>query len=431
MVNKKTSAIAFALSLALGLQLSRIYVPEGFESPAKYRLLAFVLKVGNFYAQLGSSLNAGTEASNYRNFVNFLGSFLVKEDEAVLKKDTTMNGVSVRVYSPKLLGKGNKPIMIYYHGGGYSFGSLNTYDEFLFEFVKKLDMIIVAVDYKMTPEYPYPRSINDCHTVTQHVIHNCNELGCDAHKLILAGDSSGGNAAAVMAQRLREEEESQVQPKLQILIYPKTQYVNLRLPSHARYSNSSFTGISKAKFHAWSLGITERNTEYDELLFALEENQQLALVEDQQLLSKYKTYLDPSRIPEKYKLDKGYYADYEKIKNEQFTQSQLPRTNILMRDSNINERVKKLFTRDISPLLADQKYLIGLPKAYFILVEWDELKDEGILYAERLKEAGVDVKVAFYELGFHGIVNSVNRMIGFQASRNMQKDLIEYIKLNL
>ena len=96
------------------------------------------------------------------------------------------------------------------------------------------------------------------------------------------------------------------------------------------------------------------------------------------------------------------YKDYENKIEDAYPTSKLKETNVLIRSVEMNRLAKKLFNRDLSPLLIDKSFLVGLPKTYFIIFEWDYLKDEGILYAERLKEAGVDVKIAFYEKAFHG-----------------------------
>ena len=134
---------------------------------------------------------------------------------------------------------------------------------------------------------------------------------------------------------------------------------------------------------------------------------------------------------DQYKKRKSYYQEYESIKDTIYPISKLDTDNVFIKSTDINTKVKKLFHREISPLLAEDKYLVGLPKAYFIILEWDELKDEGLLYAERLKENKVDVSVRYYEKGFHGFMTLVGNLTGIQAARDIQYDLIEYMKLNL
>ena len=181
------------------------------------------------------------------------------------------------------------------------------------------------------------------------------------------------------------------------------------------------------KLSSWYLGITEHDSGYYELLESFHKNEHNFLINDIDLLNKFKSYMDPNKIPSEFKQGKSYYRDYENVKDSVFPVKDLDDKHVLIRDSNINSLVKKLFNRDISPLLADQKYLVGLPKAYFIIFEWDELKDEAILYAERLKEANVEVKVAFYEKGFHGMAAMIRGKLG-ETAREIQNELIEYIK---
>ena len=246
-------------------------------------------------------------------------------------------------------------------------------------------------------------------------------------------DIIGGNAAAVIAQKLLEDK--QPQPKLQVLIYPKTQMVDFKTASITRYSNKSWIGhsgiIKGPQYISWYLGVNELNPGYEAFVEALKTNQHWSLISDKKILGEYKSYLDNNKIPSQYKNGLSYYEDYRKEKDSIYPTSKLDEANILIRDSNLNGLAKKLFNRDVSPLLADAKYLTGLPKAYFIVFEWDDLKDEGLLYAERLKEANVNVIVKFYEKAFHGMAGLVNKLIGYQLARDIQKDLIDYLKLNL
>jgi len=284
----------------------------------------------------------------------------------------------------------------------------------------------------MAPEAPYPQSINDCYKATLNVIQNAKELGVDIERLVIAGDSAGGNAVAVITQKLLDEKQKM--PKLQVLIYPWTQMINYRLPSYNMYKNVSFLngmGCDFRKIISWYMGIYENDKGYLELLESLENHHHLLLVEDKKLLEKYKSYLDPQKIPSEFKSGKIYYKNYESTESAVYPISKLEKTSILLRDSNINKQIKKLFNQDASPLLADRKHLVGLPKAYFIIFEWDELKDEGILYAQRLKEAMVDVKINFVENAFHGMAALTHKISGFESARKIQKDLIEYMKLNV
>ncbi len=244
--------------------------------------------------------------------------------------------------------------------------------------------------------------------------------------------NQGANVVAAITQRLLEE--NQPQPRLQVLIYPWIQLVNSKLPSYTKYNTTSSinqVGLKLTKMAMWYLGICESDEKYSDILDGIKRLDHFGLIEDEILLKKYKSYLDPNKIPDQYKKDKSYYKEYESIKNTIYPNSKLDENNVLLKNTYINTQVKKLFHREISPLLADDKYLTGLPKAYFIILEWDELKDEGLLYAERLKENNVDVSVRFYEKGFHGMATMFFKNLYFNEARIMQNDLINFISQNI
>ncbi len=88
----------------------------------------------------------------------------------------------------------------------------------------------------------------------------------------------------------------------------------------------------------------------------------------------------------------------------------------------------KLASPEVSPGLADSKGLRGLPKAYFVVSGFDLLKDDGLLYAERLRRAGVDTRVKYYESSFHGVSQNVGRVYGARVARDMLADLVEEIR---
>ena len=126
----------------------------------------------------------------------------------------------------------------------------------------------------------------------------------------------------------------------------------------------------------------------------------------------------------KYRINESLY----KSRNEtDFYPKTVPDKSLLKSNKYLARFFKHLFKPEVSPLFAPESDLKNLPKAYFILLEWDFLKDEGLLYANRLKELGVDVHIAFYENGCHGIAS----FDIFKISVSMQHDLIEYLRTNL
>lgn len=132
-------------------------------------------------------------------------------------KNTSVNTedgpVPIRIYQPA--GHGPHPAVIYFHGGGYTIGDLETHDGLCRRFCRELRATVIAVDYRLAPEHPFPAGLNDCAAVTQWVVDSATSLGVDPGRIALAGDSAGGNFAAVISQ-----EVSGI--AFQLLIYPGT-----------------------------------------------------------------------------------------------------------------------------------------------------------------------------------------------------------------
>ena len=242
----------------------------------------------------------------------------------------------------------------------------------------------------------------------------------------------GGNIATVLTRRLLADQVPR-QPKLQVLIYPWVQQVDYLLPSQIFYETRSIISSSKvtlSKFTPWYLGIFDVSEEV-ERVFAT--NAHWLLIEDAAERERMRALLDvESRLDAKYKTGRTYYENNAVVRK--YAQlGQLDEQHLLKRDPKMARLFRKLFDADISPLLADEKQLIGMPRTYMVLLEWDSLKDEGLLYERRLREAGVQVDLAFYENAFHPIANMVssNPLFSFKVARQMQADLVKYLKANL
>ena len=146
-------------------------------------------------------------------------------EDVAESRDATVPGplgpISVRLYRPTgTEANAVLPALVYYHGGGWLLGDLDSHDVACRRFANAARCRVVAVDYRMAPEHPFPAAVDDCAAVTQWVFDNAASLGVDAGKVAVGGDSAGGNLAAVMALLARDGSL----PKLafQLLIYPAT-----------------------------------------------------------------------------------------------------------------------------------------------------------------------------------------------------------------
>ena len=127
------------------------------------------------------------------------------------------HAIAARLYSATG-GNAPGPVLIYYHGGGWVIGDLDTHDPLCAEIARVLGMTVIAVDYRLAPEHPFPAATEDCLAATQWIAGSPAEIGHRVTGIIPAGDSAGGNLAAVVTQQLHGK--LAVPILAQWLIYP-------------------------------------------------------------------------------------------------------------------------------------------------------------------------------------------------------------------
>ena len=128
--------------------------------------------------------------------------------------------IPVRVYRPG--GDGPLPVVVFFHGGGWVTGTLETHDPYCRALAKEAGVVVVAVDYRLAPERKFPAGLEDCLAVTEWVLAHVRELGGDASRVMVGGDSAGATLATVVALLLREKGVTELAG--QILLYPATAY---------------------------------------------------------------------------------------------------------------------------------------------------------------------------------------------------------------
>jgi len=137
--------------------------------------------------------------------------------ELVRVEDLTVaHSIPARLYADG--GAGGRPILVWYHGGGFVIGDLETADRTCRKLAKGTGAVVVSVDYRLAPEHPYPAPLDDCWTAVQWTATHAEELGGDAARIAVGGDSAGGNLAAVCALLARDAGGPAL--SLQALVYP-------------------------------------------------------------------------------------------------------------------------------------------------------------------------------------------------------------------
>ena len=128
--------------------------------------------------------------------------------------------IRYRRYLPLGVEAGSLPTLVYYHGGGFVIGTIETHDSTCRRVANRSRCQVISIDYRLSPEHPFPAPIDDGIAAFRHVRDNAAALGADPARLAVGGDSAGGAVAAVVCQAMRDAREAG--PAFQMLIYPAT-----------------------------------------------------------------------------------------------------------------------------------------------------------------------------------------------------------------
>ncbi|MEK7215994.1 MAG: alpha/beta hydrolase [Chloroflexota bacterium] len=162
------------------------------------------------------------------------------EDRAIPRPGGT---IPVRIYTPPLAGA--LPALVYFHGGGFVVGDLDTSDfvcRLLNEWAR---CVVVSVDYRMAPEHVFPAAVEDCYAATAWVAEHASELRVDPTRIAVGGDSAGGNLAAVVALMARDEGTPQL--VFQYLAYPVTD-TNFETASYRDNAEGYGLGLARMRW---------------------------------------------------------------------------------------------------------------------------------------------------------------------------------------
>ncbi len=195
--------------------------------------------------------DAATVRKQFRGFAPFLRYHGAGNAGGV--EDLTLDdGLRARLYRPRA----NGPVatVVFFHGGGWVVGDVPTYDAQCRRLRDLVGAAVLSVEYRLAPEVQFPVPIDDCIAATRWAARNVARLGGDAARLAVAGDSAGGNMAAVVAQAMRDEG---IALRAQLLLYPATDSVGLRsgeasqrFPSHETYASGYVLTLRRMQWYA-------------------------------------------------------------------------------------------------------------------------------------------------------------------------------------
>jgi acetyl esterase len=163
-------------------------------------------------------------------------------DQSVTSQDQVISApgreIAIRIYSPADTGPASA-LVVFLHGGGFCLGGLDTHDAICRDMVAVGDFVCVSVDYRLSPEHPYPAGLEDCVEALQWVQRHAQELAPGSRELVICGDSAGGNLAASVCLWMRDHQL--VLPSRQVLVYP---VVDLTMSCDSATSSGSEYGLS-------------------------------------------------------------------------------------------------------------------------------------------------------------------------------------------
>lgn len=262
------------------------------------------------------------------------------------RKELTIPGpageIPIRIYWPEVDAEAEAGgedrglgILLLYHGGGFVLGDLDTHENMARYYCNHAQLIVINVDYRLSPEHKFPLGVEDCYTVLCWLAANAQDLGADANRIAVTGDSAGGNLSAVVCQLASSRGG------------PKVAYQVLAYPVASMDMNASYE--------------SRDNFGQGEYLLSM--------------------------------MDMSWFSDLY------FTKPK--------------EEIEDLRA---SPILLED--FSELPPALVITAGYDPLRDEGKHYADKLKDAGVDVEYVCFETTIHGFMS-------FSGAIDAGKDALE------
>jgi acetyl esterase len=192
-------------------------------------------------ASLGDPPLESLPPAEARRFTRDRGRMAAGEAEQVqsvenLRIPGPAGEIPVRVYTPDA--PAPRPAMVYFHGGGWVIGDLDTHDVVCRAIARRAGAVVVSEDYRLAPEHKFPAAVDDCYAATEWVASHADQLGVDRGRVAVGGDSAGGNLAAVVSLRSRDEHGPAI--ALQAMVYPVTDLSSFATVSYREFAEDHY-----------------------------------------------------------------------------------------------------------------------------------------------------------------------------------------------
>lgn len=376
--------------------------PDIFEEPWKLMLINVQLKT---FLHLTTFI----EFLGLYHFADLLALTVIFEevppnsDENVTVSEKKFDNVPVRVYVPKRKLDAHRRAVFFVHGGGWCSGSpaLRNYDLLSRWTAERLNAVVISIDYRLAPKYHFPIQFEDVYNALRWFLRRniLENYGINPERICVSGDSAGGNLAAAVTQKLFSDSDAYIKPKIQALIYPALQPLDLDSPSYQE--NSEMPILSKSLMvRFWSEYFTRDRS----LEKAMLSNQHVSA--ESSHLFQFVNW--SSFLPERFR--KGHVYN-----------------NPTYGSSELTQKYPGFLDVRAAPLLADDSKLHGLPQTFVLTCQYDVLRDDGLMYVTRLRNAGVPVAHYHVEDGFHGAISFPQLKI----SHRVINQYISWLKENL
>ncbi|OPY61227.1 MAG: Carboxylesterase NlhH [Syntrophorhabdaceae bacterium PtaU1.Bin034] len=204
-------------------------------------------EVKRFLNQLNKAATPPMSMQTYKARRRFIISMVRKEEAARFAgtiEDRVIPGprgeIPVRLYMPE--GGRPLPVLLYFHGGAWVVGNLDTEEDTCIPLARQTPCIVLSVDYRLAPEHPYPAGLEDCYAALEWVAQNAAAVGGDPGRIGVSGESAGGNLAIAVALMTKERGGPAI--SFQALFYPATDLSSYRRQSEQVFGEGFF--ISRA-----------------------------------------------------------------------------------------------------------------------------------------------------------------------------------------